>query len=156
MAGAVKEAEDVREADGVDEIASKTSDAAGLRDFIRNVKDDTYEDVPVEQWKGVVVRVVSMTGTERAKALEKYLDPTTNQIDFRKFYPELIWRTCFHPKTHEQLFTPEDVEWLNEKNAGVLELLAGTASRLSGLDRAARDRAGKDSSSTPSDASTTS
>jgi hypothetical protein len=116
--------------------------ALSIRDRIRQARDERSELVEVEEW-GETIEVRSMTGRERAYTLKKYLDADTGEVDYEALYPEVVIATAHDPQTGERIFGIEDVEWLKDKNAGALEKVGGVAMRLSGLDQAAKARAGK-------------
>lgn len=126
--------------------------AEDIRQRALAAKDERSELVAIEEW-GVEVEVRSMTGKERAAVLRRYLSED-GEIDYERLNPELIVATVCAPGTEDRVFSGADIEALNERNAGVLERLAGVALRLSGLDRAARARAGKGSSESPNGSST--
>jgi hypothetical protein len=134
-------------------VPARGNSKGSLRDRIKEAQDDRREMVEVEEW-GVTVEVRSMTGKERAQTLQRYLTED-NEIDWEALYPELVIASTFDPDTGERVFSPDDGDWLNEKNAGALEHIGQVAMRLSGLDRRARERSGKGSSETGSGGSST-
>lgn len=124
-----------------------------LRERILAMQDVDREVVDVPAW-GVKLEVRSMTGRERAVMLEKFMDVSTGEMDVKNLYPSLIIACVFDPDTGEPVFTVNDHDALNEKNAAALEVLASAAMRLSGMSPAAQEQLGKDSSQEGSDAST--
>jgi hypothetical protein len=138
---------------GGSEKVSSFADAASLRDHIKNVADDSYEDIVVSEWKGAVVRITSMSGTERSSLLEMATEES-GRLNLVTLYPELIIRTARHPETGEALFTKDDASWLNDKSGRALEQLAQAALRRAGLDRESVAAMGKGSESTPNGDST--
>lgn len=126
------------------EVGRNGAKGKSLRERIIASMDRTSELVYVPQW-GEEIEVRSMSGSERADSMRKYLDAETGSIDYNALYPELIIATCYIPGEDERVFGPGDVGVIATKNAGALELLANAALRLSGLDAEARDRAGKSS-----------
>lgn len=105
----------------------------GLREKILAASDIKFEDVPVPEWD-CTLRVKGMNGTRRSKLLEDTIDKT-GQVDMAKFYPEIVAMTACDPETDEPIFTLDDVEALGNKSGAVMELLASTAMKLSGMTK---------------------
>lgn len=126
-----------------------------LSERIFAIKDIETEDVPIPEWGGVVLRVQSMTGLERAGFLERFMGEG-GELNIEGLYPSLIIATCFDPETGEQVFQPGQEAKLNGKNSAALERLGKVALKLSGITSAAETALGKDSSPIPSGASTSS
>lgn len=66
--------------------------------------------------------------------------------DLGSMLPQVIIGTCFDPDTGEQVWGPDDAEWLADQDAAVLEPLANEGMRISGLIEEAAEQ-GKDDSS---------
>lgn len=115
---------------------------------ILDAQDLKHEDVEVPQWGGSV-RVRMMTGAERdefrsvAASYESGLPPA-------KFAAILLALTCVD-ETGARLFTVEDVDALEEKSAGSVDIPAVVAMRINGLGGTAVQDATKNSASGQSD-----
>lgn len=108
-------------------------DAVSMRAHIFNTSDIQEELVDVPEWK-MQVRVRGMSGIERATVLQSAMR-ADGTPDLVRMYPAMVIATCYHPTKNEKVFTDADGVELNKKAGGVLERLAMTASRLSGLDQ---------------------
>jgi len=111
----------------------------------------------VPEWKTadgtiVTVEMRSMSGAERTRILDLALDEG-GQMNLSLVYPEVVIASTFDPETGEQVFTPADRVALQTKNAVALDRLAQVGLRLGGFTQASADAVGKDSSSAPTDAS---
>lgn len=113
-----------------------------LREKILAAKDSHSERVFVAEWD-VEVEIRSMTGEERARTLEKYIDLDSGKVNFEAMTPEIIIASTWDPTTGEKVFKPGDAGMLNKKSAGALERLGQVALRLSGLSERAKEAAGK-------------
>lgn len=109
-------------------------DAASMRAHIFNTRDIKEEIVDVPEWS-MRVRVRGMSGLERATVLQGAMKPDGTP-DLARMYPAMVIATCYHLTRDEKVFVPADSTELNKKAGGVLERLAMTATRLSGLDQA--------------------
>ncbi len=115
-----------------------------MRERILALDDVESELVDLPVW-GVKLEVRSMTGTERAAMLERFIDDR-GEMNVRDLYPSLVIASVFDPETGDKVFGPDDHDALNEKNAAALERLAQAAMRLSGISQEAQEDLGKDSS----------
>lgn len=115
------------------------------------VDDIEQELLEVPVW-GVTVLIKSMTARDRAKMVGKAAG-NNGQFALEELLPDLVIQCTFDPETGEQVFLPGDRDALMSKSAAAIEQIAGVAMRLSGMETEAVDEAGKDSSPTPSDAS---
>jgi hypothetical protein len=115
-----------------------------LRDVILATDDITIEEIEVPQWQ-VTVGVKTMSGYRRAQMMKRASDPETGIVDFEHLYPEIVIACCVDPETHEPLFRENDRDALNTKAGAALELIAGAGLRVSGLDKTAEKKLGKDS-----------
>lgn len=143
----------------VQEHGGDRSDGRSIRERIRDADDVHFEDVTVEQW-GVTVRIFSMSGSERADFLAPFAGDLESESSadraarLREMTPALLLMTCFdpesgsHPRPEYRVFEEGDLSWLAEKNVEYLERVGAIAMRLAGLDREAKARAGKGSSTT--------
>lgn len=125
-----------------------------IREQILGAKDIRSETVAIPEW-GVTVEVRGLTGTQRARLMKNGFD-ARGTVDFERLYPELIIASVFDPETGEPVFGEADREALNAKSGAALEQVAQSAMRISGLSPDAGAQAEKNSSATPSDASTSS
>ena len=115
------------------------------------IDDIESEVVDVTAW-GVTVLVKSMTARDRSRMIASSTDNNGN-FNMEDVLPDLVVHCTFDPETGEQVFQPSDRNALLAKSAAAIEQIASVALRLSGMSDEAVDEAGKDSSSTPTDAS---
>lgn len=115
-----------------------------LREQIFAMDDIESEIVEVPQWSNVKIEVRGMTGRERAQMFRGALNEE-GEVDFERMYPELVIASCYDSDTGRPVFQSEDREQLLNKSGAALEKLAMVAIRLSGMDKAAEARLGKDS-----------
>lgn len=130
--------------------------ALDLRSTILASDDITVEPIEIPEW-GIpagLLAVKSMTGATRAAMLKSAMDPETGEMDFANMYAEVIIATLVTIADQQPLFSTNDRPLLNQKSGSVLEKVAGAGMRVSGMDRDAEERLGKDSS-TESGGSTT-
>ena len=69
-------------------------------------------------------------------------------VNLQFVYPEIVIATSFDNVTGEQIFKPSDRDTLLSKSAVALDRLAQVGMRLSGFTQDSADEAGKDSSAT--------
>ena len=125
-----------------------------LRDQILALADSTSETVNIPEWN-LAVEVRSMSGAARAALVQA--GALQGQLpNMTKFTSDIVVMCTFDPKTGEQVFTNDDAEAVMEKNGSALEQIVTVAMRLSGFSKDAIDAAGKGSSSTQKDDSSTS
>ena len=117
-----------------------------LRDQILAAEDIPSEIVTIPEW-GVTVDVRGMTGAERTRIMDKAVDQQGG-INLQFVYPEIVIATSFDNETGEQIFKPSDRDTLLTKSAVALDRLAQVGMRLSGFTQDSADEAGKDSSAT--------
>lgn len=143
---------------GVIDLPDKPISKFNLRAQILSADDAKFEDVEVPEWGDVTVRVVSMSGKERARMLKAAMDDD-DRVDLERMYPLVIIATA-HERTEAvdgvtgatvyttgaRVFSPEDADALNERNGAALERLANAGMRLSGLQARSQEEAGKRSS----------
>lgn len=122
-----------------------------LREKILAADDIVREPVEVPEWD-CTVEVRSMTGAERTRILDLALQDD-GEMNLQMVYPEVVIASTFDPETGAQVFTPADRDALQQKNAAATDRIAQVGLRLGGFTSAAVDAVGKDSSSTPDDAS---
>jgi hypothetical protein len=115
--------------------------AGELRKTIFEADDIESEIVEIPQW-GVKIEVRGMTSKERAKLLKS--TSVNGEVDFDRWFPDLIIATAHDPETGEKVFEAADRDMLNTKSGAAITRLAETASRLSGLGEADVDAAKED------------
>lgn len=125
-----------------------------IRDQIIASSDIESELVEVPAW-GVTIEVRSMDGRTRLNMMSTVTD-TNGEIEMTKLYPDIIIACAHDPATGERVFDENDRDLLLSKSAGALELVASASMRVSGMTAGAMDEAGKDSSSTANDDSSSS
>jgi hypothetical protein len=125
-----------------------------LRDKILNADDIESELVEVPTW-GVTVEVRSMDARSRTRLIKMASDDQ-GMVDMEVIYPEMVIMCSHDPETGERIFGDEDRNALMSKSSVPVELLALAAMRVSGMNSTAVDEAGKDSSSTENDVSSSS
>jgi hypothetical protein len=122
---------------------------SNLSSQIFAVDDIETELVEVKVW-GVTVLVKSMTARDRAKMVASAAN-ASGAFNLEEVLPDLVIHCTFDPETNEQVFRPTDRDALLAKSAAAIEQIATVAMRLSGMDEDAVDEAGKDSSPTPTE-----
>lgn len=120
---------------------------------ILSAQDIESELVEVPQWD-VSVLVKSMTAKDRSVMISNALDNDGN-FNLQQVLPDLVLLCTYDPETGERVFKNSDRDALVSKSAAPIELIANVAMRLSGMLEGAVDAAGKDSSLTATDASST-
>ena len=126
------------------------SEMNDLRSKILEAEDITSEMVEVPQW-GVTVEVRSMDARSRILMTQDVSED--GGVSMERLYPDMVIQTAHDPATGERIFGADDRDALLGKSSAALDLLATAAMRVSGMTPGAVDEAGKDSSSTATDAS---
>jgi len=121
-----------------------------LRDKIFAAKDIPSENLHVPEWEVDLV-IKGMTAGERVTLMQNAYDVKTEQVNMSKVYPDVVVSCSYDPETDEPVFTDADKEALMNKSSAAIEKIADVGLRLSGIGKDQQDAAGKDSSSTPSD-----
>lgn len=109
---------------------------------ILGAEDLKHEDVPVPAWGGTV-RVRMMTGTERDEFREMAAQHEDG-IPPARFAALLLALTCID-ETGERVFTLDDLEALERKAAGSVDVPAAVSMRLNGFGAQALAAAEKNS-----------
>lgn len=131
-----------------------------LREQAFNSNDLGGELVPVpewgEKWEGWVRGLEA--GERNAALLEARREDGSNNSDV--FYARIVQLTALDPADKTTpIFATDDLPLLLRKSSVAVDKLANVALRLSGMDKAgveaAVNEAGKDSSKTPKEGSTT-
>lgn len=126
-----------------------------LRDKIFEADDIDRETVEIPEW-GVSIEVRTMTGADRGLLMEAAVDQDTGGVRLQRIYPDAVILSAYDPETGERVFRDEDRDGLLAKSGKAVDRLAAVAMRLSGFEAGAVDAAGKDSSTSPSDATSSS
>ena len=80
------------------------------------------EQITVKEWDNVTLELRSMTVAEKASLA---IDDENLKTDEAMMYlPRVIVFTACNPETGEKLFTDDDLEWLKDEPAGIIERLA--------------------------------
>lgn len=90
----------------------------------------TGEKLNVPGW-GVDVELRSMSIATKSRIVGDG-DATPEQLSL--LLPSVIIATAHDPKSGEALFTDDDMEWLKDQPAGIIEHVALAGLRVSGLD----------------------
>ena len=126
-----------------------------LRDKILAATDIPSEVVRIPEWD-VDILVKGMSAGDRLHLQKVSYDQTTGQVHMEKMYPDIVVSCCFDPESGDAIFTDADKDAILSKSSAAVEKIAEVGLRLSGLGKDANDEAGKDSSNTPSDDSSSS
>ena len=121
-----------------------------LRDKILAAKDIPTEKITVPEW-GCDLLIKGMTAGERVTLMQSAYDARTEQVNMSKVYPDVVVSCACDPETGDPVFTDADKDALMEKSSAAIEKIADVGLRLSGIGKEQQDAAGKDSSNTPSD-----
>ena len=112
-----------------------------LKEKIKAADDIKKKLVSVPEWE-VEIEVRTMTGTQRAMALDVSMDDKGNVIH-QVFHRELIKACCYDPETGEKVFDDGDNEWMMDKNSASIQTLVQAAMGVSGLSPGAGAEAEK-------------
>ena len=126
-----------------------------LRDKILAATDIPNELITIPEW-GVDILVKGMSAGERINLQKVSYDQATGQVMMEKMYPDIVVSCCHDPVSGDPIFTDADKDAILSKSSAAVEKIAEVGLRLSGLGKDSQDEAGKDSSSTPSDDSSSS
>lgn len=121
-----------------------------LRDKILAANDIPTEKISVPEWK-VDLLIKGMTAGERVTLMQNAYDAKTEQVNLSKVYPDVVVSCACDPETGEHLFSDGDKDALMGKSSAAIEKIAEVGLRLSGIGKDNQDAAGKDSSNTPKD-----
>ena len=126
-----------------------------LRDTILAADDIPSEKVTIKEWE-VDVLVRGMSAGDRITLMQNAYDQSTGQVNMAAVYPDVVVSCLIDPDTNEPVFTDSDKALLMSKSSAAIEQIASVGLRLSGIGQDVQDAAGKDSSSIPSDDSSSS
>lgn len=118
---------------------------ASLRDKILAAQDIPSEVVTIPEW-GVDVLVRGMSAGDRITLMQNAFDQTTQQVNMSIVYPDVVVACTYDPSSDEAIFTDEDKAAILAKSSAAVERLANVGLRLSGIGKDEQDAAGKDSS----------
>jgi len=119
-----------------------------IRDKILNAQNDTPSElVDVPEWN-VMVLVKGFTLGAKDEFLASVINADTNKADLKAFSSGILIGTAYDPETNEKLFSELDIPVLKQKSAVAVQRLVDVGTRLSGLTEDAVELAGKKSSST--------
>lgn len=125
-----------------------------------NDVETVLHDVP--EW-GVKLELRSPTGDERAALVTAFIDVEASTAtgkaqmrDLKRMYPTLIITCAYDPETGERIFemTDQTIAALNGKRGDVLERIAMACMPLAGLSPDQVDEGKDDSSTSPTNGST--
>ncbi len=113
-----------------------------MRDKIRNRPVSKGNQIEVPEWE-VTVEFRSMSIAQKAELIGDDVEPSASKIMMA--LPEAILFTCYEPGTDEPIFTAEDLDWLKDEDASLIERLAEIGMNVSGLGEDAGDEGKGDS-----------
>jgi len=114
-----------------------------IRDQIRAADDLSAELVDIDEW-AVTVEVRSMTGRQRAAVVRAISGDDDDRLE--SLWGEILVACVHDPDSGEPVFDADDLEWLFDKSAAVIDRLSTVCLRVAGIVDGAVDEAGKDSS----------
>jgi hypothetical protein len=126
-----------------------------LRDKILAADDIPSEVVSIPEWDTEIL-MKGMTARDRIHLMQTAVDPVTGSINMSIVYPDVVVACSYDPKSGERIFEDSDKDAVMGKASAAIENLAMVGLRLSGIGQAEQDAAGKDSSESPSDDSSSS
>lgn len=126
-----------------------------LRDKILAAQDIPTETVTIPEWD-VTLLVKGMSAGDRIELMQTAYDVNTGQVNMSIVYPDVAVACAFDPETGDPVFTAEDKGAILSKSSAAVEKLANIGLRLSGIGKDEQDAAGKDSSNTANDGSSSS
>jgi hypothetical protein len=126
-----------------------------LRDKILNTTDIPSEMLSIPEWN-VEILVKGMSAGDRLHLQKISYDQESGQVLMEKMYPDIVVSCCYDPETGEPIFTDDDKDAILAKSSAAVEKIAEVGLRLSGLGKDSQDEAGKGSSPTPNDDSSSS
>jgi hypothetical protein len=127
---------------------------ASLRDKILAAQDIPTEVVKIPEW-GVDVLVRGMSAGDRITLMQNAFDQTTQQVNMSIVYPDVVVACTFDPESDEPVFSEADKGAILSKSSAAVERLANVGLRLSGIGKDEQDAAGKDSSKSQNEGSST-
>jgi hypothetical protein len=107
---------------------------ASLRDRVRH-NGTAFPSELHTAW-GEQFEVRSLTVAKKAQITEAATNDNDDLL-LDRLLPAVVVATCHDPVTGQPVFTDEDIEWIKEQPAGIVEPLATVGLRVSGLEKAA-------------------
>lgn len=123
---------------------------ASLRDKILAAQDIPTEVVTIPEW-GVDILVRGMSAGDRITLMQNAFDQNTQQVNMSIVYPDVVVACAHDPASNEPIFTEADKAAILAKSSAAVERLANVGLRLSGIGKDEQDAAGKDSSNSPNE-----
>jgi hypothetical protein len=124
-----------------------------IRDRIASVRPYKSEIVNVPEWDGVDIEVRSVTLGERQEIMAEIMDEEGN-APVARIMTQFIIACSFDPETGEKVFSHDDEEFVNSRNAGPADKIGTAAMKLSGMGKQVEEEEAKKSS--PAEASASS
>lgn len=121
-----------------------------LREKILAAADIPSQTVEIPEWN-VTLLVKGMSAGDRITLMQNAFDQKTQQVNMAAVYPDVVVSCVYDPETGEPVFTDADKAAILSKASAAVEKIADVGLRLSGIGKDSDDAAGKDSSSTPKD-----
>lgn len=110
----------------------ETEDEEQARQLIFETQDILAEVIAVPEW-AMQVKVIAMTGEERARVMQACTNMKTGEVDISKAYPDVVILCAHHVKTGKRIFKPTDRAALLKKAGSALDRIAMKALSLSGM-----------------------
>jgi len=106
-----------------------------LRAHIFQTSDIREEEMGIPEW-GVKVKIKGLTGTQRAVTMKASM-ASDGTPDLKKMYAHMVVYGVHHIESGAPIFKLADMSPLmDNKSGGVIERIAMTVSRISGLEQA--------------------
>lgn len=126
-----------------------------LKDKILAATDIPSETLRIPEWD-VEVLIKGMSAGDRISLMQSAYDQKTQQVNMAAVYPDVVVSCVHDPETGDPVFTDNDKTAILAKSSAAVEKIADVGLRLSGIGKDADDAAGKDSSLTPNEDSSSS
>lgn len=126
-----------------------------LKDKILAATDIPSETLRIPEWD-VEVLIKGMSAGDRITLMQNAYDQKTQQVNMAAVYPDVVVSCVHDPETGDPVFTDNDKTAILAKSSAAVEKIADVGLRLSGIGKDADDAAGKDSSPTPNEDSSSS
>ena len=120
---------------------SETNGSGDLRQRIR-ASVPKGEQITIPDWDDITLELRPMTVAEKASLAVDDDDLAADEAVM--YLPKVIVFTAYDPETGTKLFTDDDLEWLKEQPANIIERVALEGFRVSGVDDGTIEQAKKD------------
>lgn len=136
-------------------MASEEKASLATRDLILAIQDQRYEEVVIPEWDNAVVRLRSLTGSERDEWEAAMMDDTNrrpgepSRVRLQGTRARLVVRSAVDEEGN-RIFSDADANALGTKNASALQRLFEVCQRLSRLTNEDVDELTKNSNGAPS------